>query len=375
MRRVARTGDQGRSGGLRRAASVRSLRLLGRHHGRHEHRPFGRIRPPQSERARPAGRLVPRLHERHAPRGVWRGPSRHTARTRRPGRGGCRDRGHAARQLRQERRHRQERDDFVRGTLQDGMLQPGRVVRELGVGDRGVQRRHIGRAPDQDARPGRHLHPDSRREPSDHARSERSLRPELHAGHVAQFDPGVEGRGFGHGRTRGHHGPDQSRTPQAHRRRAPVRQSLPRRRAAARGQHFDGFPRDPRQEVVERDHAPRVDGHPRARHGPQRRRLPRPAQVEPDQRGQPMALCGRQRSASPLGLEVCARKSFGRHGRLPQVALRSDAPERDNRQTALRLGDPQPRRQCLLQARHARGSRGLRRRGAGRDAFEHRFRG
>ena len=31
------------------------------------------------------------------------------------------------------------------------------------------------------------------RKPSDHARFECSLRPELYAGHVAQFDPGVEG--------------------------------------------------------------------------------------------------------------------------------------------------------------------------------------
>lgn len=73
-------------------------------------------------------------------------------------------------------------------------------LREFGFGDRGVQRRHFGRAPDQDAGPCGHLYADSRREPSDHARPERPLRPELHAGHVAQFDSGFQRRGLGYGR-------------------------------------------------------------------------------------------------------------------------------------------------------------------------------
>jgi len=62
-----------------------------------------------------------------------------------------------------------------------------------------LQRRHFRRPADQDAGAGRNLYADSRREPPDHARPERSLRIELHARHVAQLDPGVEGRGFGHG--------------------------------------------------------------------------------------------------------------------------------------------------------------------------------
>ena len=60
-----------------------------------------------------------------------------------------------------------------------------------------LQRRHLGRTADQDARPGRYLHSDTRRKPPDHARAERPLRTELHARHVAQFDSGVEGRGIG----------------------------------------------------------------------------------------------------------------------------------------------------------------------------------
>lgn len=65
--------------------------------------------------------------------------------------------------------------------------------RELRFGDSRLQRRHFGCASDQDARFGRHLHANIGRKPSDHARFECSLRPELYAGHVAQFDPGVEG--------------------------------------------------------------------------------------------------------------------------------------------------------------------------------------
>ena len=54
---------------------------------------------------------------------------------------------------------------------------------------------------DQDARIGRHLYADSRREPPHHARAVGPLRTELHAGHVAQFDSGVKGRFVGHSRT------------------------------------------------------------------------------------------------------------------------------------------------------------------------------
>ena len=77
----------------------------------------------------------------------------------------------------------------------EGNLSGNFVKRD--VGDRRVQRCHFGRTADQDARPGRYLHSDTRRKPPDHARAERPLRTELHARHVAQFDSGVEGRGIG----------------------------------------------------------------------------------------------------------------------------------------------------------------------------------
>ena len=54
---------------------------------------------------------------------------------------------------------------FVRRPLQNGLLQSGRVVRKLGLGNGRLQRRHLGRTADQDARTGRHLYADSRREP------------------------------------------------------------------------------------------------------------------------------------------------------------------------------------------------------------------
>jgi hypothetical protein len=96
-----------------------------------------------------------------------------------------------------------KRDGIVKGEMISfaGLCKMAcRELRELGVGDRRVQRRHFGRTADQDARPGRYLYPDPRRKPPDHARAERPLRTELHARHVAQFDSGVEGRGVGDGR-------------------------------------------------------------------------------------------------------------------------------------------------------------------------------
>ena len=113
------------------------------------------------------------FRQRHAGREKRRRQGRVRARSGGRGAGRRRRRGQFKRQLRQARRHRQGRDDLLCGSLQDGLLQPGRVVREFGLGDRRLQRRHFRRPADQDAGAGRNLYADSRREPPDHARPER----------------------------------------------------------------------------------------------------------------------------------------------------------------------------------------------------------
>ena len=355
MRFAPCAGFAGRGPRCRESTACRRLGLLGRYDHRSQHRRPGCVPPSPRKGLRQARGLVSGLRQRHAGREKRRRQGRVRAPFGGRGAGRRRRRGQFKRQLRQARRHRQGRDDLLCGSLQDGLLQPGRVVREFGLGDRRLQRRHFRRPADQDAGAGRNLYADSRREPPDHARPERSLRIELHARHVAQLDPGVEGRGFGHGGPRGHHGADQPRTPQADGRRAAVREPLPRRRIASRGQCFDGLSRDEGQETVERHSAPRFDGHRRPEDGPQPRRLPRPAEIRPDQRGQQVALCRRQRHAGALGLEVRAGESSGRHARLQEHPdhARGDGEGlglagRRQEDAALRFAHPQPQRQWLF---------------------------
>ena len=212
MRFAPCAGFAGRGPRRRESTACRRLGLLGRYDHRSQHRRPGCVPPSPRKGLRQARGLVSGLRQRHAGREKRRRQGRVRAPFGGRGAGRRRRRGQFKRQLRQARRHRQGRDDLLCGSLQDGLLQPGRVVREFGLGDRRLQRRHFRRPADQDAGAGRNLYADSRRKPPDHARPERSLRIELHARHVAQLDPGVEGRGFGHGGSRGHHGADQPRT-------------------------------------------------------------------------------------------------------------------------------------------------------------------
>ena len=366
MRSAACAGTPGRGARCRGPSPRRSLGLLGRDDGWDLGRRRGRLPAPSREGPRTACGLLSGVCERHAARRCHDAAGRLRASCRRGRTGGRRGRGRTERQLRQARRHRQGGDDLLCRAVQDGLLQPRGVVRELGLGHRRLQRRHLGCTADQDARAGRDLHPDPRREPPGHAGLERPLRAELHARHVAQLDPGLEGRGLRHGGARRHHRTDQPRTPQADGRGASLCEPLPRRRAAPRGQHLDRLPRLARRQALERAAAPRFGRHRRAEDGPQWGRLPRPAALGTVQRGQQVALCGRQRHADPLGLEVCRGEPLGRHARLPQHAVdaRGDGPGvglgADRRHDApLRVAHPQPQRQRLFQAGHARRGVGL----------------
>ena len=335
----------------RQSAACRRLGLLGGDDHRGKHLGHRRIFGAPGKELRSAGRLLSGLCQRHDPHRSGRRGAELPAQERRGRyRERCR-REHAGRQLHQARRDSEGRNHLVCGAVQDGLLQFGRVVREFGLGNGRLQRRHIGCAPDQDAGTCRHLYADSRREPPDHAGTVRPLRIELYAGHVAQLDSGFERHLVGHGGARSHHGPDQPRTPQADGRRTAFRECLFRRRVETGTEPLDGTARHGGQETDDRHTGTRFDGYEVIR--PQPRRVPRSSRSENGSFCEPLALRGRQRAAIALGLQGHGREPAGRTDGIQEVDARGDDPAGAGSRPDIRIADPQPGIQRLHQTGHA----------------------